>query len=110
LGISTLSATEGSTTSIFWKRRASAVLLEHAAEFLERRRADARNSVGEHGLDQVRRVHGATTGRAGADDGVDLVDEQDRMRLLLELRDHRLQAFFKITAILRARGEPRSSA
>jgi hypothetical protein len=62
------------------------VLLEDAAKFLIGGRADAAQlAVGEHRLDQVRGIHDAARGRAGADDRVDLVDEQDRARLLLEL-------------------------
>src|SRR3546814_19039240 len=45
------------------------------------------------------------SGRAGADDGVDLVDEQDRAGLLLQLRDHALQALFEIAAVLGARDQ-----
>ena len=40
--------------------------------------------------------------RAGADDGVDLVDEQDRAGLLLQLRDHGLQALLEVAAVLGA--------
>ena len=46
-------------------------------------------------------------GRAGADHGVDLVDEQDRAGLRLELRQHRLQPLLEIAAIARA-GEQRA--
>ncbi len=68
--------------------RERAILLEHAAVFLERRRTDAAQFAGgEHGLDQVRRVHRAARGGTRTDDRMDLVDEQDRVRLLLELRD-----------------------
>ena len=67
--------------------RQRVVLLEDAAVFLVGGRADAAQlAVGERRLDQVRRVHDAARGGAGADHGVDLVDEQDGARLLLELR------------------------
>ncbi len=46
-------------------------------------------------------------GRAGADHGVDLVDEQDRVGQLLELGDDRLQPLLEIAAIARA-GEQRA--
>ena len=46
-------------------------------------------------------------GRAGADHGVDLVDEQDRVGQLLELVDDRLQPLLEIAAIARA-GEQRA--
>ncbi len=80
------------------------VLLEDAAELLIGGGADAAQVAGgQHRLDQVGRIHDATGRRAGADDGVDLVDEQDRMGLALELREHRLEPLLEIAAILRAR-------
>ena len=56
----------------------------------------------QHRLDQVRGVHYPTGGRAGTDDGVDLVDEQDRVSFLAQLRQDRLQALLEIAAILGA--------
>ncbi len=53
-------------------------------------------------LEQVRRIHRATGGRAGADDGVDLVDEQDRADHRLELGEHGFEALLEIAAIARA--------
>ena len=41
----------------------------------------AEATVGQRGLEQVGRVQRATAGGAGADDGVDLVDEQDAVGL-----------------------------
>ena len=80
-----------------------AVLFEHAAVFLEGGRTDAAQlAVLQHGLDQVGRVHGATRGRTGTDDGVDFVHEQDRARFLLDLLDDRLQALFEVAAVLGA--------
>ncbi|CAM5370097.1 hypothetical protein RLIN73S_03885 [Rhodanobacter lindaniclasticus] len=80
-----------------------AVLLEHAAVFLERGRTDAAQFTRrQHRLDQVRGVHGAAGGGTGADDGVDLVDEQDRAGLLLQLGDHALQPLLEIAAVLGA--------
>ena len=57
------------------------VLLDALAVLVERRRADAAQlAARERGLEQVGRVHRAL-GRAGADDGVQLVDEQDDLAL-----------------------------
>ncbi len=58
-------------------------------------------------LEQVGGVHRPARGRAGADDGVDLVDEQDRVLVLLDLLHHLLQALFEVAAIARA-GEQRA--
>ena len=81
--------------------RQRAILLEHATVFLERGRTDAAQFAdGKHGLDQIRRVHGAAGGRTGTDDRVDLVDEQDRAGLLLNWLMTRLQALLEIAAIL----------
>ena len=56
------------------------VLLDVLAVLVERRRADrVQLAAGEHRLEQVGGVHRAL-GRAGADDGVQLVDEQDHRR------------------------------
>ena len=56
------------------------VLLDVLAVFVERGGADAvQLAARQHGLQQVARVHGAL-GLAGADHGVQLVDEQDRSR------------------------------
>ncbi len=86
--------------------RERVVLLEDAAIFVVGRRADAAQlAVGERGLDQVGGVHHAARGRAGADHGMDLIDEQNRARLLLHLREHRLQALLEIAAILGAGNE-----
>ena len=58
-----------------------AVLFEMVAEFLVGGRADAADRARrQRRLEQVRRVHRPAAGRAGADHGVDLVDEQDRVR------------------------------
>ena len=83
--------------------RERAVLLEDAAVFLERGRTDAAQLArGEHGLDQVRGIHRAARRGAGADDRMDLVDEQDRAGVLLQLREHGLQALLEIAAVLGA--------
>ena len=85
-----------------------AVLLEILAIFLVGGRADAaQRALRQRRLEQVGGVHRAARGRAGADDGVDLVDEQDRVLVLLDLLHHLLQALFEIAAIARA-GEQRA--
>jgi len=59
----------------------------------------------QHGLQQVPRVHRALR-LAGADDVVQLVDEQEDLPLaLFDFRQHGLQAFLKLAPELRARDE-----
>ena len=81
------------------------VLLDRAV-LAQRRRADAvQLAAGEHRLEHVAGVHRAL-GRAGADDGVQLVDEQQDPALgRLDLGEHRLQALLELAAVLRARDE-----
>ena len=84
--------------------RQRAVLLDVAAVFLVRGRADAAQlAVRERRLDQVRRVHRAARRRARADDRVQLVDEHDRVLLLLQRRDHRLEPLLEVAAVARPR-------
>ena len=79
------------------------VLLEILAVFLIGGRADAaQRARGQRRLQQVRGVHRAARGRTGADHRVDLVDEHDRLRVLLDLLHHLLEAFLEIAAIARA--------
>ena len=75
--IAIVSSTLGSSTNTGWKRRSSAgVLLDVLAVLVERGRADgAQLAAREHRLEQVGGVDG-TLGAAGADDRVQLVDEQ----------------------------------
>ena len=85
-----------------------AVLLEILAVFLVGGRAHAAHGArGERRLEQVRRVHRAAGGGAGADHGVDLVDEQDRAGIGLELLDDLLEPLLEVAAIARA-GEQRA--
>ena len=85
-----------------------AVLLEILAIFLVGGRADAaQRALRQRRLQQVGGVHRAARGRAGADHGVDFVDEQDRVLVLLDLLHHLLEALFEIAAIARA-GEQRA--
>src|SRR6185437_9967501 len=86
--------------------RQRAILLEHAAKFLERGGADAAQLARrQRRLDQVGRVHGAARRRTGTDDGVDLIDEQDGLRIFLQLRDHGFQPLLEIAAVLGARDQ-----
>ena len=79
------------------------VLLDALAVLVERRRADAAQlAARQRGLEQVRGVHRAL-GRAGADDRVQLVDEEDDLPVRrLDLLEHRLQAVLELAAVLRA--------
>ena len=65
------------------------------ADALERTRAQAR-------LEQVGRIKRSTRGRTGPDQGVDFVDEQHRVGLVLERLQHALEPLLKITAVLGA--------
>ena len=80
------------------------VLLDAFAIFVERGGADGvQLAAREHRLEHVAGVHGAF-GRAGADDGVELVDEQDDpSRALRDLLQHRLEPFLELAAVFRAR-------
>ena len=79
------------------------VLLDVLAVLVERRRADAAQlAAREHRLQQVRGVDRAL-GRAGADDRVQLVDEEDQLALgVLDLVEHGLQPLLELAAVLRA--------
>ena len=79
------------------------VLLDVLAVLVERGRADAAElAAGEHRLQQVGGVHRALGG-AGADDRVQLVDEQDDLALgLLDLLEHRLEPLLELAAVLGA--------
>ena len=79
------------------------VLLDVPAVLVERGRADAvQLAAREHRLEHVAGVHRAL-GRAGADDRVQLVDEQQDPALAgLDLLQHRLQPLLELAAVLRA--------
>ena len=79
------------------------VLLDVLAVLVERGRADgAQLAAGEHRLQQVGGVDRALGG-AGADDRVQLVDEQhDVAAGVLDLLEHRLEAVLELTAVLGA--------
>ncbi len=82
------------------------VLLDVLAILVERGRADGvQLAARQHRLQHVRGVHRAFGG-AGADDRVQLVDEQDDLALRVgDLLEHRLQALLELAAILRAGDE-----
>ena len=79
------------------------VLLDVLAVLVQRRGADGVElATGQHRLQQVRGIHGALRG-AGADHGVQLVDEQDDGAVRVgDLLEHRLEAFLELAAVLRA--------
>ena len=84
------------------------VLLDVLAVLVERRRADgAQLAAREHRLEQVRSVDCAF-GRAGADDRVQLVDEEDDLAgRVLDLGEDGLEPLLELAAVLRA-GEERT--
>ena len=79
------------------------VLLDVLAVLVERGRADrAQLAAGQHRLEQVGGVDRAL-GRAGADDRVQLVDEQDDRALGVgDLLEHRLEPVLELAAVLGA--------
>ncbi len=81
------------------------VLLEVLAVFGERRCTDGlKLTAREHRLEDRSRVDRAF-GRAGADERVQLVDEQDDVAALSDLLEDLLQALFEVTAVTRAGDE-----
>ena len=59
-------------------------------------------TAGQHGLEQVARVHGAF-GLASAHNGMKLVDEEQNLTFaLFDLGQHRLETLFKFATVLRA--------
>ena len=82
------------------------VLLDVLPVLVERRRADrVQLAAGEHRLQHVRRVHRSFR-RAGADDGVELVDEENHLALRVgDLLEHRLEPLLELAAVLRAGDE-----
>ena len=82
------------------------ILLDVLAVFVDRRGADAPQlAAGQRGLEQVARIDRAL-GLAGADDRVQLVDEQDDLPLGGDdLLEHRLEPVLELAAELRARDQ-----
>ena len=80
------------------------------AVLVQRGRADhPQLAAGQHRLEHVAGVHRALAGRAGADDGVQLVDERDDLAVgVLDLLEDGLEPLLELAAVLRAgdhRGE-----
>ena len=102
--ISTVCSTEGSTTSIFWKRRDSAASFSKMPRYSVKVVAPMHfiAPVDSAGLSRLEASSVPPRGRAGADQGVDLVDEEDRVRLVLQLLEHALQALLEVAAVLGA--------
>ena len=81
------------------------VLLDVLAVLVGRRGADRLQlTAGEHRLEDRRRVDGAL-GRAGPDERVDLVDEQQDVAAGLDLLEHLLQALLEVAAVAGAGDE-----
>ena len=83
-----------------------AVLFKELAKLLVGGRTDAADgAVGERRLEQVGGIHRPAGRRTGTDDGMDLVDEQDRAVKLFEFLDDLFQPFLEIATIARARDQ-----
>ena len=79
----------------------SGVLLEVLAVLVERGRTDRLQlAAGQHRLQDAGGVDRAL-GRAGADEGVDLVDEQHDVAAGADLLEHLLEALLEVTAVAR---------
>ena len=78
------------------------VLLYRFAVFVDCRCSDALNlAARKGGLEHVCCIHRSSC-RAGADDGVYLVDEDDYLGVLLQFDDDGVDAFLELAAILRS--------
>ncbi len=76
------------------------VLFEVLTEFLVGGRAHAAQLAAlQRGFQQVGRIHRAATGRASADHGVNLVDEEDRVGVVFKFLDDLLQPFLEVAAV-----------
>ena len=81
------------------------VALDVLAVLVERRRADALElAARQRRLEDVRRVDRAL-GRAGADERVELVDEEHRVVRVAQLLDDLLEPLLELAAVLRAGDE-----
>ena len=81
--------------------RQGAILLEYAAKFLEGGRANAADLARrQHRLEQVGSIHHPARCGPRTNYGVDLVDEQYRVRALAQLIEQRLEAFLEIATVL----------
>ena len=101
----TVSSTDGSPTSTCWKRRSSAasfsMYLRYSSSVVApTSRSSPRASIG---LIMLPASIARLAGRAGADDGVQLVDERDDLaRRVLDVVEHGLEPFLELAAVLRA--------
>ena len=101
----TVSSTDGSPTSTCWKRRSSAasfsMYLRYSSSVVApTRRSSPRASIG---LIMLPASIARLAGRAGADDGVQLVDEGDDLAgRVLDVVEHGLEPFLEFAAVLRA--------
>ena len=96
-----VSSTVGSLTMTGWKRRSRAASFSIYWRYSLRVVApDAvQLTPGQHGLQEVARIHGAL-GLAGAHDGVQLVNEENDAALgLPHLVEHGLQPLLKLAAV-----------
>ena len=83
------------------------IFLDVFAIFVQRGRADALQfAAAQSRLDDVRRIHRAF-GRTGADDRVQLIDEENDVLRATNFVHHRFDAFFELAAIFRARDHQR---
>ena len=77
------------------------IFLENPSVFTVGGRTDTADlTVGQHRLDQVARVHHPARSGTRANHRMDLVDEQDRPRVVADFGDHALEALLEITAVL----------
>ena len=83
------------------------VALEVLAVLVERRRADRLDLAARERRLEDRGGVDRALGRAGADEVVELVDEQDDVAALGDLLHHLLQALLELTAVLRPGDERR---
>ena len=80
------------------------VFFENPAVFGEGGRTNALElATGQGWLEQVRCVQGAARGCTRTNQGVDFVDEQNAVGLVLERLEHTFEALLKITPVLGAR-------
>ena len=78
------------------------ILLDVLAVLVERRRTDAAQlAAGQHRLQEIAGIHCAFR-RAGADDRVELIDEEQNLAVRLrDLIEDALEAFLELTTVFR---------
>ena len=83
------------------------VLLDRLAIFVERRGTDTLHHAPRQGwLEDIGSIHRARR-RSRTDDGVDLVDEDDHLRVALYLLEDRADTLLKLTPVFRSRHDTR---